>query len=73
MASVASDKPSLEQEGEREQQQPGDGDGDGHSTGDDEGNGATLDRSPSRANKLGTKKIAVIMVALCVCFANTDL
>ena len=59
MASVANDKP-LEPEGEgpqdgEEEQQQGDGNGD------------ALERSSSGANRLGTKKIVVIMAALCVC------
>lgn len=32
------------------------------------GDGAPLDRTQSQTNQLGTKQIAVIMTALCVCF-----
>lgn len=61
-----------EQEHEKQDGQGQDGNGNGESpldtpnNGDGNADGAPLDRTQSQANKLGTKQIAVIMMALCV-------
>lgn len=61
------------QRGEQEKQQGLEGESppDTPVNGDenDNGDGAPLDRTQSQTNQLGTKQIAVIMTALCVCFS----
>ena len=39
----------------------------GEAAGEKDATGAALDRTPSQAQKLGKKNIAIVMTALCVC------
>lgn len=59
------------QRGEQEklQGQEGESPPDTPVNGDENADGAPLDRTQSQTNQLGTKQIAVIMTALCVCFS----
>lgn len=51
----------------QESESPPDTPVNGNENADSNGDGAPLDRTQSQANQLGTKQIAVIMTALCVC------
>lgn len=69
-AQIPSEKPPVEQSSSPQDQQdvtPTSEENDTENVIEKKESGSPLDRTPSQAAKMGKKKIAVVMTALCVC------